>query len=746
MSFSPDDLDYDPVEAQKKRIGDSVANPKKNEILKRKGMHKDKRKSKINIFGPEYFFNYELSWLDFNDRVLSEAHNEKNPLLERIKFISIVCSNLDEFFQKRVGGLKRQQLAGVKHLSVDGMTPHGQLKAIRERVLLMYKSYRSCFNDDLIPALEQKGIMIKSYADLTDAQKSKMDVYFQKQLFPIITPLAVDEAHPFPFISNQSLSLAVELKHASSRKKLFARVKIPSNRPRYIQVERRGNKVTLITIDDLIRTHICEFFPGMEVLSSHIFRVTRNADVERHEEEAEDLLETIEDELRERKFAEIVRLELDVETPRRVKQLLMKELNVTRNDVFEMEGTIGLVDVMELRSLSNFPTLKDKPWPPAIHPSLKHTMDEETPSMFDIMKKGDFMVHHPYHSFELTTQAFVDEAAKDPNVLAIKQTLYRTSEDSPLMHSLMHAAEHGKQVAVLVEIKARFDEARNIEWAQRLENMGVHVAYGIPGLKIHSKITMVVRQEGDELVTYCHIGTGNYHPGTAQLYEDLGLFTCDEKIGEDVRDVFNLLTGYAPSQDYNKLVVAPQHMRNRMVECIDIEIAQATKGEKARIVAKMNSLEDPFIIQKLYEASKAGVKIDLIVRGVCRLIPQKEGLSENITVHSIIGRYLEHSRVYYFHHGGEDIFYIGSGDWMHRNLDARVEVLTPIEHPDLKKYIQFVLSIYLRDNVQRWELHSDGTYERIKRKKDQHKIKTHKVLRNHIVEEMEPVPMPTPIS
>ena len=569
MSFSPDDLTYDPIEEQKKRRGSKVANPKKNEILKQKGMHKDKRKSGLSIFGPEYFFNYEISWLDFNERVLAEAKNDRNPLLERVKFISIVCSNLDEFFQKRVGGLKRQQLAGVKHLSIDGMTPRDQLRAIRERVLTMIEDYRSCFFDDLLPSLEKKGIKCTSYSQLSDAQKEKMDRYFRKQLFPIITPLAVDEAHPFPFISNQSLSFAIELRHPSSRKKLFARIKIPSNRPRFIQVERRGNKVLLITIDDLIARHIEEFFPGMEVLSSHIFRVTRNADVERHEEEAEDLLETIEDELKERKFAEIVRLEVDASTPRRIKQFLMKELNITRSDIFEMEGNIGLVDAMDLTALSNFPRLKDEPWPPAIHPVLKHELDEEAPSMFDVIKKGDFMVHHPYHSFELTTQAFVEEAAKDPDVLAIKQTLYRTSEDSPLMHSLMEAAELGKQVAVLVEIKARFDEARNIEWAQRLENMGVHVAYGIAGLKIHSKITMVVRQEGEELRTYCHIGTGNYHPGTAQLYEDLGLFTCDEDISNDVADVFNLLTGYAPAQVYHKLVVAPKHMRTRMMHLIE---------------------------------------------------------------------------------------------------------------------------------------------------------------------------------
>ena len=740
MSFSPDDLTYDPIEEQKQLRGNKLANKQKNKILKSRGMHKDKRKSELKIFGQEYFFNYELSWLKFNERVLAEALNEKNPLLERIKFIGIVCSNLDEFFQKRVGGLKRQLHAGVNELSVDGLTPRDQLKAIREKVLSMIETYRSHFFGTLTPLLEQEGIHIKMYEELNDDQQKKMGVYFEKQLFPIITPLAVDEAHPFPFISNQSLSFAIELRHESSNETLFARLKVPANRPRWIQVERKGNNVVLLPIEDLICSRIQDFFPGMEVVSSHAFRVTRNADIERHEEEAEDLLETIEDELRERKFADVVRLEIDANSPARVKKYLINHLQISREDVFEMHGPIGLVDLMKISGLSQFARLKDKFWTPIVHPVLRHTADEEPPSIFDVIRQNDFMVHHPYHSFELSTQRFVEEAVKDPKVLAIKQTLYRTSKDSPLMHSLMEAAEDGKQVAVLVELKARFDEERNIEWAQRLENMGVHVAYGIPGLKIHSKVTMVVREEGEELRTYCHIGTGNYNPDTAQLYEDLGFFTCDEQIGRDVRDVFNLLTGYAPAQSYEKLVVAPKHMRHKMVELIEFERDQAKAGKPARIIAKMNSLEDPYIIQKLYEASKEGVKVDLIIRGVCRLIPQKEGLSENIQVHSVIGRFLEHSRIYYFSHAGKDLFYIGSADWMHRNLDARVEILTPIEHSDLKKYLQFMLSIYLRDNDQRWVLQEDGNYIRAEKKKGESRIKTHTVLMNHSTDSTEPIP------
>ena len=740
-SLSPDEVNFDPSVKEKSKIAKKRANPKKNEILKQKGMHKDLRSSNLKIFGSDYFFNYEMSWLKFNERVLAEAQNEKNKVLERVKFLSIVCSNLDEFFQKRVGGLKRQLLAGVKELSVDGMTPSDQLKSVRHEVHNMIEAYRGCFFEDLVPKLSDKGIHIKSYNDLTDYQKSVSDRYFQKQVYPIVTPLAVDESHPFPFISNKSLSFAIELVNPRTKEKSFARLKIPANRNRFVQVHRKGNKVILVPIEDIIREKMDHFFPGMKVLSAHMFRVTRNASVDRNEEEAEDLLETIEDELRERKFAEIVRLEIDAEMPKHLKKYLIKNLNINWQDVYEMKGTIGLADSMEIAKLSGFNRLKERVWNPVLHPSLKHNPEEEIPSIFEVIKKGDFMVHHPYHSFELSTQRFVEEAARDPKVLAIKQTLYRTSKDSPLMHSLMNAAEEGKQVAVLVEIKARFDEERNINWAQKLENFGVHVAYGIPGLKIHTKLTMVVREESDGLRTYCHIGTGNYHPDTAQLYEDLALFTCDEKITSDVTDIFNLLTGYAPDQTFEKLLVAPNHMRKQMNALIEKEVKEAQKGNPARIIAKMNSLEDPLIIQKLYEASQAGVKIDLIVRGVCRLIPGKKDLSENITVHSIIGRYLEHSRIYYFHHSGEHKYFIGSADWMHRNLDARVEAITPIEKNELKKYLQFVINIYFNDNKQRWLLLEDGTYQRAQKEKGDSKLSAHDFLMNHMKEGSEPIPM-----
>ena len=698
---------------------------------------------KKRLFGPEYYFNYELSWLEFNSRVLFEAENTENNLLERVKFIGIVCSNLDEFFQKRVGGLKRQLHAGVNTISVDGLNAQEQLKIIRKRVLEMTERYRGCFFNELMLNLENHGILIKSMDELTAKQLQKAESFFGRQLYPIITPLAVDESHPFPFISNQSLSFAIELRNKKTDEKSFARIKIPSNRPRFIAVHKSANKIVFLPIEELIKAKMNLFFPGMEVLSAHLFRVTRNASLERNEEEADDLLEVIEDELRERKFAQIVRLELDAKTPRPLKNFLVKHLEIIPQDVYEMEGTIGLADVFQIATIEGFSSLKDVPWSPILHPVFYHPPEERFPNIFSVIRKGDFLVHHPYHSFELSTQRFIEEAAKDPKVLAIKQTLYRTSKDSPVMHSLMRAAEEGKQVAVLVEIKARFDEERNILWAQQLENVGVHVAYGIPGLKIHTKLTMVVREEEEGLRTYCHIGTGNYHPDTAQLYEDLGLFTCDAVIAKDVTNVFNLLTGFAPKQRFDKLLVAPKYMRKRMLNLIDQEIKEAKASRYARIIAKMNSLEDPQIIERLYEASKAGVEIDLIVRGVCRLKPGIAGLSERIRVHSVIGRFLEHSRVYYFYHSGERIYAIGSADWMHRNLDARVEAITPIESANLKKYLQFIFEIYLNDNRQRWILAWDGSYSKASTMEQVVKEGTHNSLMRHTSSSKAPIPMPS---
>lgn len=657
---------------------------------------------------PDLYENYELSWLKFNWRVLQQAEDLSNPLLERVKFIGIVKSNLDEFFQKRVGGLKRQLNAGIENLSMDGKMPGEQLKAINSEVELMITRVREVFFDELVPELAKQGIVFTDYHSLSDKHRQKMDRYFDEQLYPILTPLVVDNSHPFPFISNKSRSFAVELEDPVSGEHLFARVKIPANRPRWITVSKGKSGVKLLLIDDLIRLNMDRLFPGAEVLSANVFRITRNADVARNEEEADDLLEMIEEELRERRFAAVVRLEVDKHMPSHIKSLLADQMNIKKIDIFEMEGAIGLSDAIDLYKIKGFSDLRYPSWVPVIPASLRGEDGHER--IFESIKRGDILVHHPYQSFAGTVQRFVEEAAADPAVLAIKQTLYRTSKDSPLMHALMRAAEEGKQVAVLIELKARFDEERNIEWAQRLEHSGVHVAYGIAGLKIHSKMTVVVRQEGDVLKRYAHIGTGNYHPDTAQLYEDIGLFTCDDDITADISDLFNFLTGFAPMQQYRKLLVAPRYMRNFITDCIRFERDEALAGRKGHIIMKMNNLEDPLIIRELYEASKAGVEIDCIIRSVCRLRPGIAGLSENIRVHSVIGRFLEHSRLYYFCNGGNERFYIGSADMMHRNLDARVEALSPVEHKTLQNYLRLMLKKYTTCRLQRWTMQNDGTF------------------------------------
>ena len=731
-NFSPDDV--------------SLENGKQKSIMKKGSQKTASPKAagaSIDLSGQQYFINYELSWLKFNERVLSEALDKRNPVLERVKFLSIVCSNLDEFFQKRVGGLKRQHQAGVANPSLDGMMPSEQLERIRVEVIKMIKTLRNCFFGELIPELEKKGIRFKSYEELTRKQKKVIDEYFDQQLYPILTPLAVDKSHPFPLISNKSRSLAIELRDSRTQDILFARIKVPSNRPRWLVAERSEGKLTLVAIEDVIKKNIDRFFPGAEVLSANIFRVTRNADVERNEEEADDLLEVIEEELRERRFAEVVRLEIDAETPEHIKSFLLDKMKVTPADVFEMDGFIGLAQSRQLYELEGFSDLKFPSWTPALHPVFRHDLEEDAPSVFKIMRKGDFMVHHPYYSFATSVQRFIDEASNDPHVLAIKQTLYRTSSDSALLHSLMRAADSGKQVAVLVELKARFDEERNIEWAQKLEKAGVHVSYGLAGLKIHSKATIVVRQEGDRLRRYIHIGTGNYHPYTAGHYEDIGLFSCNEELGEDVTRLFNFLTGFAPAQHYNNLLVAPHHMRSKICELIETETREAQHGRPARIIAKMNSLEDPDIIRKLYEASSAGVSIDMVVRGVCRLRPGVKGLSDNITIHSVVGRFLEHSRVYYFKNRGSDTYFIGSADWMRRNLDSRVESLVPIDNPGLKHYLQFLLNHLMHDTRYRWVLGSDGKYKRCTDGAETNDLAVQALLMQHALSGDEPVPTAT---
>ncbi|MCH8569378.1 MAG: polyphosphate kinase 1 [Balneolales bacterium] len=732
--LSPDFSTFDPGAY----LNGEVENPIQDQL--ESGNFSVLSSSDLVLTGPGYFNNYELSWLDFNFRVLDEARKQENPPLERAQFIGIVCSNLDEFVQKRVGGLKRQLEAGMNTPSVDGLTPLEQLRAIRKKVKRMIEDYRSVFFDEIVPALSDEKIYFKSYSELTKKERKKADDYFQKQLFPILTPLIVDQGHPFPFISNKSRSLAVEVMDSKSGEHIFARIKIPNNRPRWFKIE-LSESVVLVNIDDIIHQHIGTLFMGAQVQSSHIFRVTRNADIKRSEEEADDLLELIEDELRERRFAEVVRLEIDARMPDHVRELLKEQMNVQDLDIFEMNGPIGLADCSQLSKLLNRPDLRFKPWSPVLHPSFRALKEDSASDIFSVIRKGDILVHHPYYSFAGSVERFVKEAAADPKVLAIKQTLYRTSPDSSLMHALINAVDAGKQVAVLVELKARFDEQQNIEWAVKLEKAGVHVSYGLPGLKIHSKITVVVRDEGDTLRRYAHIGTGNYHPGTANLYEDLGLFTCEDDITSDVSDLFNFLTGYAPDQTYKQLLVAPYYLRSAIKSLIDFEVDQAASGKDSRIIMKMNSLEDPELIQRLYYASSQGVSIDLIVRGVCRLKTGIPGLSENIRVHSVIGRFLEHSRVYYFRHGGEHRYYIGSADIMHRNLDARVEAITPILNINLKKYLRFILNVYLRDNRQRWVLQPDSTYTRATAPEDEPAISTHQLLMNHTSGNHDPIPM-----
>ncbi|MCL4835308.1 MAG: polyphosphate kinase 1 [Caldilineaceae bacterium] len=654
-------------------------------------------------------YNRELAWLDFNWRVLAEALDERNPLLERLRFLAITASNLDEFFRKRVGGLKRQQAVGVANLNLLGWTPDYQIRLISQAVHPMMTWQSDLLLNQLLPGLEAEGMALADYGELSDEQKSQMRSFFFREIYPILTPLAVDPGHPFPFISNLSLNLAVELRDPVGGETRFARVKIPPNRARWVTVE---NSLRFIPLEQVIIHNLAALFDGMEIVAAHPFRVTRNADIARNEEEADDLLNMISEELRERRFAPIVRVEVTDTMPEHVRSLLLQEMGLYQADMYTTRGPLGLADLFPLADV-NLPHLKFEPWTPLTHPAMAGLSRKSRPAdIFAILRKGDVLVHHPYHSFATSTQLFVEAAARDPQVLAIKQTLYRTSADSPVIKALIQAAERGKQVAVLVELKARFDEERNIEWARSLEDAGVHVAYGLVGLKTHTKTTLVIREEENELRAYAHIGTGNYNPKTAGLYTDFGFLTCRPEIGADLMDLFNFLTGYSRQQHYRKLLVAPVTMRQRFLEMIETEIANALAGRPARIVAKMNALDDAPIVAKLYEASQAGVPIQLIVRGNCRLRPGLPGISENIQVTSVIGRFLEHHRIFYFENGGDPLYFMGSADWMTRNLSDRVEAIVPIEEPALQQQLQSVLDICLQDRRQGWEMLPDGRYRR----------------------------------
>ena len=680
--------------------------------------------SEAPLDNPDFFFNRELSWLAFNYRVLAEALDNRTPLLERLKFMAIVSSNLDEFFMVRVAGLQQQVEAGVEKTTPDGRSPQQQIDDIGGQLHPVIELQHQCFEATLRPKMAEQGIFLLSYDELTQAQRQYLEQHFIEQIFPVLTPLAVDPGHPFPYISNLSLNLAVLLRDPQTEAERFARIKVPTQRFVALPHELCGDLAEAgplvwagIPVEEVIAHNLAVLFCGMEIQQYCFFRLTRNADLEVEEDEADDLLLAIEKELRKRRLGgSAVRIEIQADAPEFVRNTLIRELELAPSTVYNIRGMIGLGHLMEFMALP-LPDLKDQPWQPVVPPRLQQgdglfdeREDKEDRSFFAEIRQQDLMVHHPYHSFAATVQRFVTQAAVDPNVLAIKMTLYRTSGDSPIVKALIRAAEHGKQVVALVELKARFDEENNIVWARKLERSGVHVVYGLVGLKTHTKITLVVRKKGDRIRRYVHIGTGNYNPKTAKLYTDLGLFTCDEAIGADLSELFNHLKGYTRQENYRKLLVAPVSLRRRMLELIDQEAAHAKAGRPAAIQAKMNALLDPEIIKALYRASRAGVEIDLVVRGICCLRPGIAGLSETIRVVSVIGRFLEHSRIFSFHNNGAEQIFLGSADWMPRNLDRRVEAVTPVEDPEVAAQLKHVLTIMLEDNRHAWDLQPDGSY------------------------------------
>lgn len=652
------------------------------------------------------FLNRELSWLDFNARVLSLAEDPKTPLLERAKFLAIFASNLDEFYMVRVAGLKRRQSTGLSVRSVDGLSPREQLDKITERSAELGDRHARCFLTDVMPALEEAGIRIVRWSHLSTAEQDRLHQYFREQIFPVLTPLAVDPAHPFPYISGLSLNLAVVVRDPDDGVERFARVKVPNNVSRFVKVEDGG----FLPIEDVIAAHLSQLFPGMQVVEQHLFRVTRNADLEVEEDRDEDLLQALERELARRRFGPAVRLEAAESMSDHVLDLLVRELDVNDQDVLRVPGLIDLSALWALYEVDR-PELKDEPFVPATHPQFA---DGETPrSVFAMLREADVLVHHPYHSFSTSVQRFIEQAAADPNVLAIKQTLYRTSGDSPIVDALIDAAQANKQVVVLVEIQARFDEQANISWAKTLERAGCHVVYGLMGLKTHCKTSLVVRQEGGQIRRYAHIGTGNYNPKTARLYEDLGLFTADPDIGRDLTDLFNVLTGYSRQTDYRTLMVAPHGVRRGIVERIEREIEHVEAGRPGVVQIKANSIVDEGIIDALYRASAAGVQIDLVIRGICALRAGVPGLSENIRVRSIVGRFLEHSRVLRFGNGdAEDEFWLGSADLMHRNLDRRVEALVRVADPASRAQLSRILDLCIAEDTDGFDLLPDGTWQR----------------------------------
>jgi polyphosphate kinase len=652
------------------------------------------------------FLNRELSWLEFDARVLALAEDPARPLLERVKFVAIYAQNLDEFFQIRVSGLEEQVDAGVVATTPDGMTPHEQLMAIRERVVALQERADALVLGELLPALEKERIKVVHWEQLSAEDREFLGRRFRERIFPVLTPLSVDPSHPFPYISNLSLNLAAAIRDPVTGERRFARVKIPPLLPRFTDLP-DGER--FVPLEEIVAAHLDQLFPGMDIVEVHVFRVTRDADVEVEEDEADDLLAAIETVLQRRqRGATAIRLEIDPTMNEEMRQLLMRELGIDESQVYVGEWLLGLGDLWFFPALDR-PDLKDDPWTPVTPVPLQSA--EGPADVFDAIRRGDILVHHPYDSFSASVEAFVEQAARDPEVLAIKQTLYRTSSGSPIIHSLVRAAQAGKQVVALVELKARFDELANITFARTLETAGVHVVYGVVGLKTHAKTCLVVRREGAGVRRYAHIGTGNYNPTTARLYEDLGLLTADPDLGADITDLFNLLTGYSRQREYRKLLVAPVTMRPGLEALVRREMAH----DDGSIVLKMNSLVDAELIDALYEASQAGVGIDLLVRGICCLRPGVPGLSETVRVRSIVGRFLEHSRIYRFGSDARGYDYlIGSADWMPRNLDRRVEALMIVEDPAHEARLQEILDVNLADDVLAWELRPDGSWERVR--------------------------------
>src|ERR1700752_542604 len=664
----------------------------------------------------QLFINRELSWLEFNRRVLDEALDERHPLLERLKFLSIFSSNLDEFFMVRVSGLQEAIEAEIFEESPDGMSPAEQLLEIRSRLKPMLERQVRCLTDDVLPKLAAEGIVIRSFGDLTKRERKVADDYFLENVFPILTPQAVDPGHPFPYISNLSLNLGGMVSPAPAKKSRdtspatkearFARIKLPPIVPRLIPIDDKRTRFTFL--GSLVAANMDALFPNMRTGKCHLFRVTRDADFEIKEDEAGDLLRTMQKHVRRMRFGDAVRLEVSASMPREMVSSLTKSLELGPEDVYTIDGPFNIPDLMQLYDLDR-PELKDRPLQVSTPAPLR-----ETENVFEAIKRQDVLLHHPYTSYSTVTD-FIAAAAADPDVVAIKICLYRTGRNSPIVRSLIDASERGKQVAALVELKARFDEESNIEWARRLEQAGVHVVYGMVGLETHCNLALVIRREGKLLQRYVHIATGNYNPTTSRIYTDLGLFTCDDELADDATNVFNSLTGYSQFSNYGSLLVAPVNLRKRFIKLVRRETAHAKAGRPARIMAKLNSLTDIAIIRALYSASQAGVSIDLIVRGVCMLRPGVPHVSENIRVRSIVGRFLEHSRIFHFANNGKEEVYIGSADLMYRNLSRRVEVLTPIKDAQLKSVLKdTVLAAYLKDNVNARALTTDGTYVRVK--------------------------------